>query len=458
MRFATCLVSLMVGGEASLLSPKFAINGQSADLLEAVVEVLNSANSDGVFEYTDSSGNKVPSTLYTWAGMTQAVRDTAVTGIGNSTLWVGEGNNHVYGLVNIAAFLAQCMSETIVVNACDENNWSGQSVVDAVNGTKYSAASSCGQYGQSYQNYRCGAEDNELAGGQMECDVDPEMTIRAVTQAYWGGAPARVFCAPKSKVPKTPRWDNFAPASCNAEVDVPFPDDVDLDTYFAYVNNAGTCKDYTGQRGGGWTFDNCSEDGCENAPAPNYGHPDGRTDVEGCCWWGRGPIQTSGVCNYGKLNFYMGKRAADEGRDSIYPQVDFCKTPDLICDPNGPAGLRWSVGFFYWLYQVQPYDTRGWKYMDELTKWVDAGMDTDDMSFLDGASGVVNRGCHDAPACGSGELHGREHRQESFKKVLEAMGVVDTTTPMPDDRALLCLPGLFFWGLLGFSLTANALL
>jgi len=292
-----------------------------------------------------------------------------------------------------------------------------------------------------------------LAGGQMECDVDPEMTIRAVTQAYWGGAPARVFCAPRSKVPKTPRWDNAVPASCDNSVDVPFPDDVNLTEYFEYVNNAGTCRDYAGQRSGGWTFDGCNETGCQGAAAPLYGYPEGRTDVEGCCWWGRGVLQTSGVCNYGKLNFYMGKRAADEGRASIYPTIDFCKRPDLICDPNGPQDIRWSVGFFYWLYQVQTYEQRGWNYIAKLKEWVDAGMDTTDMSFLDGASGIVNRGCHDPPCEGSGEMHGKEFRRTSFVRVLEAMNLEQQA----EDRALFCLPSMFFWGLLGLSLTANAL-
>ena len=39
-----------------------------------------------------------------------------------------------------------------------------------------------------------------------------------------------------------------------------------------------------------------------------------RTDVEGCCWCGRGVIQSTGVCNFGKLNFYISKMAKDEGR------------------------------------------------------------------------------------------------------------------------------------------------
>ena len=32
-------------------------------------------------------------------------------------------DGHVYGLVNVAAFLAQSMKETIQYDACDENSW-----------------------------------------------------------------------------------------------------------------------------------------------------------------------------------------------------------------------------------------------------------------------------------------------------------------------------------------------
>jgi hypothetical protein len=66
-------------------------------------------------------------------------------------------------MVSIAAFLAQAMQETIRYNACDENNWSEASVTGQVGGAVYSAASACGQMEQSYQDYKCSQEDNQLA-------------------------------------------------------------------------------------------------------------------------------------------------------------------------------------------------------------------------------------------------------------------------------------------------------
>ena len=54
--------------------------------------------------------------------------------------------------------------------------------------------------------------------------------------------------------------------------------------------------------------------------------------------------QTTGVCNFGKLNYYLGKRAADEGRPSRYGEIDFCKTPNKICDSEDYKELKWIAG------------------------------------------------------------------------------------------------------------------
>jgi len=394
--------------------------------VEALVHALEKASgSESVFLYNTGT-QWLPSDVYTWPDMIKAVKIMATGGVGSDRFWVGAGNLN-YGLVNLAAFLAQCMQETIQYNACDENNWSDQNVVAEAGGSVYSSTSACGQLHQSYQDYTCSAEEDTMAGGKMACDVDPNMEKRATTQAGWYGAPAALFCAPRSKVPKAPRWDYTAPWCAPPggwDHKPPFSDDVPLDTYFEYVKGGGSCKDYSGIKTGGWTFNGagCTSGACPGSPAPLFKKPQGRVDVEGCCWWGRGVIQTTGVCNFGKLNYYMGARAAREGRNASYPDVDFCKNPEKICS-GGPSELKWVAGFFYWLNAVQKYEKDGWNYKTKLKAWVDGGMNLADTEFINGASGIVNRGCHNPPNCGTGELHGGPARIKNFEKVLKAMGL-----------------------------------
>jgi hypothetical protein len=390
-----------------------------------MVKVLEAADYEGVFQYQTPKGSWLPSTLYTWKDMIEGVKIMATQGVGKMKLFVGEGNNFKYGLVNLAAFLGESMKETIMYNACDENNWSNPAVTKMFGGTAYTASYACGQGRQSYQDYKCTKEDDAIAGGKMACDVDPNMEMRAHTQAEWYGAPPKLFCAPKSKIPMAPRWNYggpWCPQKGGYGYKKPFPDNMpNLSSYFDYVNHGGSCRDYDPIKAGGWQF--CGGKGCPNAPAPIFGHPTGRTDVEGCCWWGRGVIQTTGVCNFGKLNYYMGKRGKDEGRDVLYPTIDFCKNPEAICEPDSPPALKWIAGFFYWLNSVQSYvDKDGWVYMDKLRNWTDAGMNTADKSYINACSGIVNRGCYNPP-CGGNPMDGGAERAANFAKVLKAMKV-----------------------------------
>ena len=191
------------------------------------------------------------------------------------------------------------------------------------------------------------------------------------------------------------------------------------------------CMDYQTQKAGSWK--SCPG-GCKNSANPNLAvGGEARTDVEGCCWWGRGVIQTTGVCNFGKLNFFAGKKAADAGRSSLYPTVDFCADPAVICRDDHPD-LKWVAGFFYWLESVQSYDEGGGTtgrergvYMDVLKAWVDNGARLSDTSLVDFASGVVNRGCHDSPhegshgadPCGNGEVHAVGARRKNFAAMMK---------------------------------------
>jgi hypothetical protein len=271
------------------------------ETLQAVKDEIDSK----LFLYETPSFQWVPSTVYKYADFRESLYVMATEGVAGKKFYIGEDvtNGHVYGLVNIAAFLAQSMKETIKYDACDENSW------DLVGG-KYPLSNACGQLGQSYQDYHCSEEEKH-----MECPVDPNMSITAVTHAKWYGAPAPLYCGPKTdEQPHSGFWDYGY--ECNK----------------GWANPPETCDVYEGQKAG--KFD-------QSRP---YASTAGRTDVEGCCWWGRGVIQTSGVCNFGKLNYYLGARAAEEGRDSKYPSVDFCKDPEIICSSSEYKELKWVAG------------------------------------------------------------------------------------------------------------------
>jgi len=340
-----------------------------------------------VLLYETPSLQWTPSTVYRFKDMMAALENMWTVGIGSQFLYTGEPNapaekNLRYALVNIAAFLSQSMQETIRYNACDENSWD---LVGPAN--KYPVSNSCGQLGQSYQDYQCRAEE-----AHMQCEVDPNLELRATTHAQWYGAPAPLYCGPKSKYPYAGFWDY---------------------SWSLPWNYAGELE-YEGQRAG--RFDN-------SAP---YANSAGRTDVEGCCYWGRGVIQTTGVCNFGKLNYFLGQRAALEGRNALYPDINFCKRPDLICGPeSGHPELKWVAGLFYWMESVQQYNIGGWSYLANLRDFVDRGMPNpgDDAGFIHSVSGIVNRGCHNPP-CASGDLHAGRERAQNFKKVLEALDLV----------------------------------
>lgn len=319
-----------------------------------------------------------PSTMYKTDGLLRALEFMSEIGVAGMYFYLGDHSSggYRYGLTNVAAFLAQSIKETIKYDACSENNW------DLIDGA-YPLSNACGQLNQSYQDYKC-----PMGQEHMECEVDPNMAITAVTHATWYGAPAPFFCRPKKYANDfTGKWDYGR--ECNAP----------------WATPPTTCDVYPGQKAGG--FDNTIA----------VANRDGRSDTEGCCWWGRGVIQTTGVCNFGKLNYYLGKRAADEGRITPYGEIDFCKDPEAICSSTMHTELRWIAGMFYWMESVQTYNVGGWNYIDSLQKFVDGGLV--DRSFINAVSGIVNRGCHNPPCGGTGGVvDGGEERNSNFVKAI----------------------------------------
>jgi len=234
----------------------------NGDVTMQLLDMLRNSDGSSVFQWRTPSNTWEVSEMYTWEDMTVAVEMMLTRGVGNDKLWNG-GDNARYGLVGIAAFLANAMQETIQYNACDENNWSDAAVSAGHGGEPYAAASACGQLGQSYQDYSASPEENALAistgvgqyeGRRMACDVDPNMELRAVTHATWYGAPPPLFCAPKSKVPKAPKWNHASPwCALEGEANKFQGGEINQD-FFDYVNNGRSCRDYGGIQAGGWDF------------------------------------------------------------------------------------------------------------------------------------------------------------------------------------------------------------
>ena len=177
-------------------------------------------------------------------------------------------HGHKYGLGNIALFFANGLHWSIEKDdACDEPN------DNEVNG-KIPISNSCGQRGWSYQDMVCPNNERNMA-----CTVDEDMELTAVTFRRLVGSAPPLMCSPTSKIPFTGFWDSEL---------------IREEKKDAYAN--------------------------EN----------GRVDVSGCCWWGRGVLQTKGICEFGRLNYYLGARAARMGRPSLFPGVDFCVNPEAM--------------------------------------------------------------------------------------------------------------------------------
>jgi len=305
---------------------------------------------------------------FSYMGFRSSLHAMITTGVSNQTFYIGDSsgeNGRAYGLVNIAAFLAMSVEDSIVHGSCDEVNR------DLVGGL-LPISNACGQNGRSYEDTNC-----PIGEEMYTCDVDP--TMRAVANDI-DGAKAKEG---GGDVPPKPFY-------------------------------CGPTSDYGGSTGY-WDYVSGAEFG-----QPPVENGMGKTNVEGCCWWGRGSIQLRGVCAYGKLNYHLGKRAHDEGRPSMYPDVDFCRDPQAVCSHEKYPDLKWIAGMFRWITEVQTYDQGDFNYMNRLIRFVDGGLQ--DWTFVHGMSGIVTQGCHEPPCIEGVEFDGAD-RMATFKKTLRLLGL-----------------------------------
>lgn len=402
------------GGDSSVGTE---ISGNTELDSKLIGDAVNTAFNTEVFLAEQPDTTWAPSSVYRWEDFLVALKKMHIEGIGaDYKYWLGGTSGEEpdavkraqYGLVNIAAFLAQGMKETIKYDACDENNWSYPEHWDG--DTYYPMTSACGQLGQDYEAYGLDGDGNERV---ESCPKTPKAEMTAVTNARWYGAPGPLFAAPDSAMiyagvstdGSSGYWNH------NGSQCTDIPEAAGAGQAF----HRQACHAYAGQKAGGYVFDGSAG------------------SLEGCVWWGRGVIQTTGRYNFGLLNHYLGRSHLDITDATIranfpipsellYPDLDFCTNPELVCTSAKHPELKWIAGLFYWMSEVQTYSESGWVYFDELKSYVDGGFSGN--AFIDSVSGIVNRGCHNPP-CGTGPLDGGLERRENFEKVLQAMGLME---------------------------------
>lgn len=146
------------------------------------------------------------------------------------------------------------------------------------------------------------------------------------------------------------------------------------------------------------------------------------TATAGCCWWGRGAIQTTGPNNYGLLN-----REVISKIDSLKAKnIDICRNPEAMCQH---PETKWIGAIFYWANDVQGYSDERYRtnFFTSLNKFVDSRFQrrssvVSGADFAAGTGGVVNNGWW------SSTPHGNYKRVANFDKIISIFKSAGMTT------------------------------
>ena len=162
----------------------------------------------------------------------------------------------------MAAFLSSAMEEGIRIDSCDEFN------TDAIYGTNYPLSNACGQYGRSWDLEECSGME------PFHCALDKTMETTAVDTVE----------------------NSMPPFTCRARTM-----NGDFPGFYDAINNLVDESEFCDLNS--WSDHNLLSPTISrshlthhlplNRSAP-YANTVGRTDIEGCCWWGRGALLTRG--------------------------------------------------------------------------------------------------------------------------------------------------------------------
>ncbi len=92
--------------------------------LSQVLDTVKDEIDNKILLYKTPANLWEQSTVYRYDDFLESLKIMSESGVAGKLFYTGENvdNGYVYGLINIAAFLAQSMKETIQYDACDENS------------------------------------------------------------------------------------------------------------------------------------------------------------------------------------------------------------------------------------------------------------------------------------------------------------------------------------------------
>ena len=145
---------------------------------------------------------------------------------------------------------------------------------------------------------------------------------------------------------------------------------------------------------------------CPLADPPNVGYIEGAQAADGadpmfcgtsgtldCCWWGRGMIQITGQCNYGKFQHWYGSQLG----------MNVCGDPSQICDNDVYPLAKYWAAFGPWVGGISN-NWCGYDFQANLRRWGRHGFRKGD-SFVTRVGGLLNQGSCTKTAHGNNDRH-----------------------------------------------------
>jgi hypothetical protein len=154
-------------------------------------------------------------------------------------------------------------------------------------------------------------------------------------------------------------------------------------------------------------------------------------------------ISHTARCTLGKLHAYLGVGALERGID-IYPDINFCKDPEVICKHPKTNELRWVLGMLEWSDRIQSYNNLNptWNYFDELKNFANENSADGVINeeFIKAVVNITTQNCHDDSCWNRWDLSETKHlfvesRVDHFTKILTkvfdvSMTYRPTTSPL----------------------------